>query len=197
MSGEGTGHDWWHVDRVRKLARRIARTEGGDLYIINLAALLHDLDDWKFRRQGQSVNVKRLLQKFKVDKDTIKKVLEITENISFKLGTNKHKMMTIEGKVVQDADRLDAIGAIGIARLFAFGGKFGRQIHDPEKKVKLYKSLRNFKWTTNTSLHHFNEKLIHIKDRMNTVTGKRMARRRHSFLEVYLKEFYKDWDANQ
>ncbi len=196
MLGEGTGHDWWHVDRVRRNAISIAKKEKkGDLFIIQLAALTHDLDDWKFRTTKQPVNSLRILSAAGLDKQIIQRVLEITEKGSFKLGTNKAKIKSIEGKIVQDADRLDAIGAIGIARLFAFGGSKGREIHNPNKKLVRYKSLKGFKWSTNTSLHHFHEKLLFLKNRMNTKTGKRLALKRHKFMLAYLKEFHSEWKS--
>ncbi len=196
MLGEGTGHDWWHVDRVRRNALGIAKKEKqGDLFIIQLAALTHDLDDWKFRTTKQPLNSLKILSAAGLNKQLIQKVLDITEISSFKLGTNKAKMKTIEGKIVQDADRLDAIGAIGIARLFAFGGSKGREIHNPGKKRVKYKSVKQLKWSTNTSLHHFSEKLLFLKDRMNTKTGKRFALKRHKFMQNYLKEFHREWKS--
>ncbi|HEV8601272.1 MAG TPA: HD domain-containing protein [Patescibacteria group bacterium] len=196
MLGEGTGHDWWHVDRVRRTAVKIAKKEKrGDLFIIQISALTHDLDDWKFQKTGTKVQVGKILKNLGLAEADVKKILYITENISFKLGTNKKKMKTIEGKIVQDADRLDAMGAIGIARLFAFGGRMRREIHNPGKKVKIYKSLKNFRWSTNTSLHHFEEKLLFLKDRMNTKTGRQLAIRRHKFMEEFLKHFHQEWNG--
>jgi len=194
MSGEGTGHDWWHVDRVRRNALEIAKLEKkGDKTIIELAALTHDLDDWKFRKAKKPVNTIRILSSAGFSKKVIEKVLKITEHMSFKLGTNKVKMTTIEGKIVQDADRLDALGAIGIARLFAFGGMKGREIHNPEKKIVKYKTIKALRWLQNTSLHHFEEKLLFLKNRMNTKTGKKLALRRHKFMKHYLAEFHREW----
>lgn len=195
MLVEDTGHDWWHVDRVRKMAVRIAKSEKkGDLFVIELAALTHDLDDWKFKGKN-SVDVRKLLLGYKIPKDIIDRVLEITENISFKYGTNPYRFKTWDGKIVQDADRLDAIGAIGIARVFAFGGKMGRQIHEPGRKLKKYKSVSKIKWSDNTSVHHFYEKLLLLKDQVHTKTAKGIALRRHKLMEQYLKEFYNEWNG--
>ncbi len=194
MLGEGSGHDWWHIDRVRRNALSIAKSENkADLIIVELAALTHDLDDWKFRKTKEPVNTLAILKKAGLDKDSIKRILDITENISFKLGTNHEVMKSLEGKIVQDADRLDAIGAIGIARLFTFGGSKGREIHNPEKKLVRYKSIKQLKWSTNTSFHHFEEKLLHLKNLINTKTGKQMALSRHKFMLTFLEEFHKEW----
>ncbi len=194
MIGEGTGHDWWHVDRVRRNALLIAKKERkGDLFLIELTALTHDLDDWKFRKTNSPVNAIKILTAAGVDKGSIKLILDITEHMSFKLGLVTNKMETFEGMIVQDADRLDAIGAIGIARVFAFGGKFGREIHNPLKKLIRYKSLKDLNWSENTSLHHFEEKLLYLKDQMNTKTGRVLALKRHKFMVQYLQEFHKEW----
>ncbi len=195
MSGEGTGHDWWHIQRVLRNALAIAKKEkGADNFIVQLAALTHDLDDWKFRKEKR-FDVKKFLTKNGVSKEDINKVLEIVENLSFKMGTNRYKLKTLEGKIVQDADRLDALGAIGIARLFAFGGKVGREIHNPDKKFKEYKSLNNLKWSTNTSLSHFYEKILLLHSKMHTKTGQKIALGRHKYIQNYLKQFYAEWDG--
>ncbi len=197
MQGEGTGHDWWHIKRVLENARAIARKEkGSDLYILELAVLTHDLDDWKFQKE-KKFNVRKFLRECGVELRDIERVREITEHLSFKMGTNKHKMKTLEGKIAQDADRLDALGAIGIARLFAFGGRVGREIHNPEKKYRKYKSVKNLKWSTNTSLSHFYEKVLFLRDKMNTKTGRTMADKRHQYTENFLKQFYAEWEGKR
>ncbi len=197
MSGEETGHDWHHIDRVRKMALKIAKAEKkGDLFVIELAALTHDLDDWKFKKSN-STDVRKLLLNFGVNENTVNQVLEITENISFKFGTNKYKMQTWDGKIAQDADRLDAIGAIGIARVFAFGGKYGREIHEPNKPITKRRNLKNIKWATNTTIHHFYEKLLIVKDNLHTKTAKKIASQRHKFMEGFLKQFYSEWDLRK
>jgi len=146
LYGEGSGHDWWHTDRVRKLALKIAKKENADLFIIELAALLHDVYDWKFYKKTVRKNaLEKLLKKYKTKDEIITQVLYIVENISYKGGTNKVKMKNLEGQIVQDADRLDALGAIGIARTFTYGGKISRQMYDPKIKAKKYKNLTEYK----------------------------------------------------
>jgi uncharacterized protein len=192
LGKEGTGHDWWHVERVVRNAKHIAKKEGGDLFVIELAALLHDIADWKFHGGDTLIGPRKTrewLGKLKVEEDIISHVTDIVRNISFREGTNKTKMKTLEGRIVQDADRIDAIGAIGIARVFAYGGYRGREIYNPNiKPRRSYKSLKS-----NTTVNHFYEKLLLLKDRMNTKTGKKMAEERHKFIEQFLKQFYKEW----
>lgn len=193
-AAEGTGHDWWHIDRVRKNALRIARSEGGDLFTIELAALLHDMDDWKF--ETKTNNVEKILKKLNVTSTVIRQVTRITKNISFKGGANTFKMQSIEGKIVQDADRLDATGAIGLARTFAYGGSISRPIHIPGIKILRHKNFRQYKKMRGiTTINHIYEKILLLKNRMNTKTGKKLARQRHTFVEIYLKQFYKEWDG--
>lgn len=198
MSGEGTGHDWFHIDRVVKNAKLISKKEGGDAFIIELAALLHDIADWKFHDGNTKIGARKAeewLKKLGVKTKDIQKIVEIVEHISYKGGTNTHSMQSIEGKIVQDADRLDAIGALGIARVFAFGGSMKRAIHDPLNKPKLLKSFEAYKKRTQTSINHFYEKLLLLRNKMNTKTGKQLAQKRHEFMEKYLDQFYKEWDG--
>lgn len=198
MSGEGTGHDWFHIDRVVKNAKLISKKEGGDMFIIELSALLHDIADWKFHDGDMKIGARKTeewLKKLGVEAKDIQKVVEIVEHISYKGGTNKRVMQSIEGKIVQDADRLDAIGALGIARVFAFGGSMKRAIHDPSIKPKLLKSFEAYKKRTQTSINHFYEKLLLLKNKMNTNTGKQLAQKRHEFMEKYLEQFYSEWDG--
>lgn len=199
MSEEGTGHDWFHIQRVVREAKLIARKEGGDLFVIELAALLHDIGDWKFHEGDSKVGSRKAqewLGKMKVDKQIIEDVCFIVEHISYKGGTNKVRMKSLEGKIVQDADRLDALGAIGIARIFAFGGMKGREIYNPKVKPFKHKTFGNFKkrMSSNTSLNHFYEKVLLLKNKMNTKTGKRTAQQRHDFVKAYLKQFLKEWN---
>lgn len=195
MMGESSGHDWWHVYRVWKLSGQIAKHEKVDLLIVELSALLHDIADWKLGNQEASLKrIRELLISLKVDSDSLNKIMDIIENISFKGESNKNKISTLEGKVVQDADRLDAIGAIGIARVFAYGAHIGMEIHNPHlkpepEKLKERRSL--------TGINHFYEKLLLLKEHMNTKTGKRMAKHRHKFLENYLQEFYSEWEGKK
>jgi len=192
-----TAHDWYHVERVLNNSIYIAKSEQNvNLEIAKLAALLHDIADWKFtddEMKGGKVT-RKWLEKNKVPEDIIRKVSRIVDTISYKGGTNP-PMKSIEGKIVQDADRLDAMGAIGIARAFAYGGFKGRAIYNPFNKPKLFNNAKDYKNNEGTSVNHFYEKLLLLKDMMNTKTGKKMAIKRHKILEDYLKEFYKEWNT--
>ncbi len=199
LKGEGSGHDWWHIYRVWKMAQYIGQKEKADRLVVELGALLHDIADWKFTGGDFKIGPKisrEWLEKLKVDSKVIDRVCHIIEHISFKGAGEKNKIKSLEGKVVQDADRLDAIGAIGIARAFAFGGSKGNEIYNPNIKHKFHTSFKTYKNTNNTAINHFYEKLLLLKDRMNTKTGKKLAKTRHKFMEEYLKEFYKEWEGN-
>lgn len=192
-----TAHDWYHVERVLKNSLRIAKTEpSANLGVVKLAALLHDIADWKFtddETKGGKI-ARKWLEKNKVDEKIVKQVSDIVDTISYKGGTNP-PMKSTEGKIVQDADRLDAMGAIGIARAFAYGGFKNRAIYDPENKPKLFKNAKDYKNNDGTSVNHFYEKLLLLKGMMNTKMGKQLAAKRHKILEDFLKEFYKEWEA--
>ena len=195
--GEGSGHDYFHIYRVYRTALYIAERENGaDKYIVSLAALLHDVDDWKFTdtNDTNTSNIEKFLRSVDADDDTIERVCAIIKKISFKGGVVDSTQTTIEGKIVQDADRLDAIGAIGIARTFAYGGSKNRMMYDPSIKPKTFKTLDEVKNTKNHTINHFYEKLLKLKDMMNTETGKKLAKERHEFMEEFLKEFYKEWN---
>jgi uncharacterized protein len=198
---EGTGHDWWHIERVFNNATTIAKKEkGADIFIVQLGALLHDVADFKFHGGDDTIGGKvaaQWLKKIGVDDATVKKVVHIVDNVSFKGLGVKSKMKSLEGKIVQDADRLDAIGALGIARVFAYGGYKGRPIYNPEGTTKKHKSFSSYKKGSDSSVHHFYEKLLHVKNLMNTKAGKKMALQRHKFLENYLKEFYAEWEGQK
>ena len=198
MEGEATGHDWWHVFRVWKLSKKIAQKEGGNLFIIELAALLHDIADWKFNKsepQGLKI-IKKLLENLKIEDNVISKVCHIIENISFKGAGVKSRMRIKEGEIVQDADRLDVLGAIGVARVFAYGGKVGRPIYNPNIKPRFHKSFEEYKkYGNNSSINHFYEKEIFLKDLMNTKTAKKIAEKRHKFIERFLDRFFKEWEG--
>ena len=193
---ESTGHDFWHAFRVWQTSKYIARKEGGDLFTIELAALLHDISDWKFNKGSSGPGLKlamNWLKKLKVEENIIKQVCEIMGSISFKGARVKSKMKTIEGKIVQDADRLDALGAIGIAKVFATGSSWKRLIYNPEISIK--KRVRDFRRKdSHSSIHHFYDKPLLLKNLMNTKTGKRLAGERHEFLKKYLKQFFKEWN---
>ena len=196
LEGDGTGHDWWHICRVRNIALTIAREEKADLYIVELGALLHDVADWKFHEGNTSVGPRKArewLSSLQVDPRVIDAVAHIVEYVSFKGAGVASAMNTLEGKVVQDADRLDAIGALGIARCFAYGGSKGRALYNPELQAEMHASFEAYKNNTSSSVHHFYEKLLLLKDRMNTATGKQLAEQRHHYMEQYLKQFYAEW----
>lgn len=200
LSGEGSGHDWWHVYRVWKNAIHIGKGEKADMFIVELAALLHDIADWKFTGGDETVGPKlarEWLEKLNVDEKIITHVCEIIENISFKGAGVKNKIKTLEGRVVQDADRLDAIGAMGIARCFAYGGHKGREIHNPNIKPILHGTSEEYKKSSSPSINHFYEKLLLLKDLMNTKTGKQIAQARHKYMEEYLKQFYAEWEGRK
>lgn len=197
LDGDSSGHDWWHIYRVWNLAKRIQVNEGGNLFIIELAALLHDVADWKFY-ENESDGLKVVydfLNSQSLQTETIDWVIDIVKNVSYKGAGVKDKVQSIEGKIVQDADRLDAIGAVGVGRTFAFGGKFGNEMHNPGISVKMHQNFHEYKNSKGTTINHFHEKLLLLKDRMNTNTAKEMAIERHKFMEQFLKQFHDEWDG--
>jgi len=199
LEGEGTGHDWWHVHRVRNMALTLARQEKASAFTVELAALLHDIADWKFQKDGNDdvgpTMAQEFLDSIGVSKEISTHVSEIIKTISFK-GAHVHtKVHTKEAEIVQDADRLDALGAIGITRCFAYGGLKNNPIHDPEIKPQLHSSFEEYKQGGKTSVNHFYEKLLLLKDRMNTEAGRRIAQQRHDVMEQFLSRFYKEWDG--
>jgi len=198
FKNESTGHDYWHFVRVWKMAKNIAKKEGGDLFVIELGALLHDIADWKFNGGTNEIGIEKakiLLKSFNVDEKIINQVCYIIDNISFKGAKVKNSMATKEGKIVQDADKLDVIGAIGIARVFAYGGNDGREIYNPDIKPKMHTSFEDYKNSKGTSINHFYEKVLLLKDILNTKTAKKLAVKRHQFTKNYLKEFFKEWEG--
>lgn len=192
------GHDWFHIERVWKNADTIAKGEGCDQEIVALAALLHDIADSKFHSGDETVGP-RVARNWLVSKgypkEKLEHVIAIIENVSFKGGHNERNHSSIELDVVQDADRLDAIGAIGIARTFNYGGFKNRTIYDPDFAPNLNMSKEEYKNSTAPTINHFYEKLLLLKDRMNTQTGKDMAAERHRFMKTYLDQFYAEWDG--
>lgn len=196
LYGEGSGHDWWHIVRVVSTAKTIAKKEKADLFIVELAALLHDIADWKFNdgdeMAGSRVS-KEWLIKLKVNPEVIDHVCDIIATSSFKGAGVKSEMKTLEGKIVQDADRLDAIGAIGIARTFAYGGHKNREIYNPTIKPQLHKTAEQYKSNNSPTINHFYEKLLLLKNLMNTKTGRRIALKRHRYMEEFLKQFFAEW----
>ncbi len=192
------GHDWWHIERVWKNAKTIAQSESVNLFIVELGALLHDIADHKFTDGDESVGVRKtrkFLTSLSVDEDVIDHVEKIMTNISFKGGNFSSAFASIELKVVQDADRLDAVGAIGIARAFNYGGFKGRKLYDPSIKPVIGMTVEQYKNSNAPTINHFYEKLLQLKNRMNTATGRRMAEQRHQFMENYLAQFFQEWDG--
>jgi len=190
------GHDWFHIERVWRNAKLIAQSEDVDTDIVEVAALLHDIADSKFNNGDEKIGPKKALD-FLIDQDAdyrlIDHVIAIIENVSFKGGSQERTFNSIELDVVQDADRLDAIGAIGIARTFNYGGFKNREIYNPEVKPNLNMTKEEYKNSTAPTVNHFYEKLLLLKDKMNTKTGKELAKNRHQFMEQYLDQFYNEW----
>ena len=198
FSDEGSGHDWWHIFRVWQTAAKIAEVSDVNHYVVQLAALFHDIADWKFHEGDLSAGPKKtyeILTSMKVEDEIISHVCEIVENISFKGAGEQNGIKTLEGMIVQDADRLDAIGAIGVARAFAYGGSKNRLLHDPNIKSKTHNSFEEYMSNTSPTINHFYEKLLLLKDRMNTKIGMEIAIERHKYLECFLKQFYREWDG--
>ncbi|MEE9259223.1 MAG: HD domain-containing protein [Nitrospinaceae bacterium] len=198
LSGDGSGHDWWHVYRVWRLAVKLAEAEGADQEVVELAALLHDIADWKFHdgdvNKGPE-EARRWLTQIGARPEVVSHVCDIIATVSFKGAGVPTPMKTLEGKVVQDADRLDAIGAVGIARTFAYGGHKNRLMYHPDQKPVLHGSFEEYKNNRGHTINHFYEKLLLLKERMNTASGKKLAEDRHRFMEVFLGRFYKEWEG--
>lgn len=199
LSKDSTGHDWWHIYRVWKLSLYIAKKEKNKkLFIVELGALLHDIADFKFHNGDETVGPKvarEWLERQNVPEEIITQVVHIVESISYKGAKVKNTMQSLEGKIVQDADRLDALGAIGIARTFAYGGYKGREMYNPHIKPEIHTNSKSYKNSTGPTINHFYEKLLLLKDKMNTKTAKQLALKRHKFMEKYLEEFYREWDV--
>lgn len=207
LSEDSTGHDWWHIHRVRNLAKRIAREEGADIFIVELAALLHDIGDYKFFQGNEKAGAAKVgewLSSLEISPSLIDKIVGITSQISFmhtlpdkskRKGKKNSSTPAISKELmaVTDADRLDAIGAIGIARAFTYGGFFKRPIYDPAVKPNKSITKEEYKITEAPSINHFYEKMLKLKDMMYTKLGRKMAKRRHRFLNLYLKQFFKEW----
>ncbi len=199
LEGAEAGHDWFHIERVWKLAAKIAETEDCDQEVVELSALLHDIADPKFHNGDETIAPKisrEFLESQNVSEETILKVLFVIENISFKNRSQAPENPPIELKIVQDADRIDAIGAIGIARTFNFGGFKNNLMYDPETKPNLGMSKEEYKKSNGTTINHFYEKLLLLKDLMNTEKGKEMAEERHHYMLNFLDQFYKEWNVD-
>lgn len=200
MRGAESGHDWFHIERVWKNAKLIGAHEQADMQIVELGALLHDIADWKFHDGDESAGprvARELLKKHHADEMVIEHVCEIVATISFKGAGVATPMKTKEGEVVQDADRLDALGAIGIARTFAYGGHKNRPMYDPDQQPMLHQDKDAYKNNSGPTINHFYEKLLLLKDRMNTQTGKQLAQERHAFMEDFLNQFFREWNGKE
>jgi len=192
------GHDWFHIERVFKNALLIAENEDCNVTVVKLGALLHDIADSKFHDGDEKIGPKTariFLESQNVSEDIISHVIAIIENISFKGGNFEKKFNSKELEIVQDADRLDAIGAIGIARTFNYGGFKNRPLHNPSIQPNLNMSKEEYKNSESPTLNHFYEKLLLLKDKMNTETGKKIAQKRHDFMITFLAQFYAEWDG--
>ena len=199
QNAEG-GHDWFHIERVYKNSLNIAASEEADLLVVKLGALLHDIADSKFHGGDDTIGpakARDFLETQKVSEAIIDHVVKIIENISFKGGNVQQQFRSIELDIVQDADRLDALGAIGIARTFNYGGFKNRPLYDPEIKPNLNMSKEEYKASLAPTINHFYEKLLLLKERMNTATGRKIAEQRHAFMEVFLDQFYAEWDGKK
>lgn len=199
LSGESSGHDWWHVLRVRRNAARIASAEEGvNIYVVELASLLHDISDWKFNggdAAAGSREAEEWLRRLGVPEETIRNVCTAISEVSFKGSGTSTIPSTLEGKIVQDADRLDAIGAIGIARAFAYGGRMEREIYDPSVKPHMHRTFEEYKRSRSHTINHFYEKLLLLKDMMNTETARQLAVERHDFMLAYIDRFKREWEG--
>ena len=196
LAGAEGGHDWWHIYRVWQQARHIAAKEQVDMLVVELAALLHDIADSKFHNGDEQVGpakAEAFLQTQPVPQHVTEHEVNIVKNISYKGGTNAREFHSPELGVVQDADRLDALGAVGIARAFNYGGFKNRALYDPAIAPQLNMTKEEYKHSAAPTINHFYEKLLLLKDRMNTATGKALAEERHAFMEAYLEQFYKEW----
>ena len=196
FEGDSSGHDVYHTLRVHDLARTICSKEGGDMDIVRLAAILHDVDDRKLFGENGFANARRFMDSEHIDLDDQMFICDIISEISFK-GKDSVRPSSLEGKIVQDADRMDAIGAIGIARAFAYGGSKGRAMHIPGEGPKEGMSEKEYFDNQGTSVNHFYEKLLLLKDMMNTQTAKDMAQARHDYMVGFLDEFMAEWDGER
>lgn len=193
-----SGHDWWHTYRVWKLSKNMALKENVDLFLIEMAALLHDVSDEKLNNGNASLGKKKVidwLTSLELNKKTINKIWEIIESVSFKGANIETKPCTLEAMIVQDSDRLDALGAVGIARTFAYGGSKDREIYNPEIQPINHRNYEEYKNSKGTSINHFYEKLLLLKNRLNTKTAKQIAQKRHDYIEEFLKEFLAEWEG--
>jgi len=198
LAGEASGHDWWHVDRVRRTALALAEHEGADGFVVELAALLHDVADWKFHGGDEAAGPRLAsswLRSLGVAEETVAHVADIVGGLSYKGAGVPTPPRTVEGAVVQDADRLDAIGAIGVARAFAYGGFRGQPLYDPNVPIEMHQTAERYKRGAGSTVNHFHEKLLLLRDRLNTEPARRIAEGRHRFLEEFLDRFHAEWEG--
>lgn len=198
LARDSSGHDWWHVARVCALTRSIGAAEGADAYVCELAAVLHDVADYKIAGDEETGlrTVREWLRANEAEGDTTERVMDIISTMSF-AGGNRPPMTSLEGRVVQDADRLDAIGAIGIGRTFAFGGARGRPMRDPTSSPQNFQNEEQYRSATGSTINHFYEKLLLLKDRMNTRRGRELAEGRHQYMQQFLQQFYAEWEGER
>jgi uncharacterized protein len=197
FQGDSSGHDWWHIYRVWKNALSLCQVEKADVFTVELAALLHDLDDWKLNPSNGETPVRAAawLRQMDVDPAVSEHVCAIIAHLSFKGAGVENKINTLEGQIVQDADRLDAIGAVGIARAFAYGGHKARALYDPDKPPEMHQSFEQYKTSQSATINHFYEKLLLLRERMNTPAAKKIAEQRHIYMEKFLDQFLREWDG--
>lgn len=196
LAEDSSGHDAWHIDRVWQTARELALEENADLLTVELAALVHDIADWKFHAGDDAIGPQRAqdwLLSLGVPQQIVGAVVEIVAGVSFKGAGVNDSPLSLEGRCVQDADRLDAIGAIGVARAFAYGGYRGRALYDPAQPPEYHESFAAYKQNAGPTINHFYEKLLLLKDRLQTPAGRRLAAERHAFLEGFLRQFFEEW----
>jgi uncharacterized protein len=199
LKGAEGGHDWFHIERVWKNTKLIGASEACDMFICELGALLHDIADSKFHNGNEAIGpqkAKGFLESLGLPSAQIEHIVNIIKHISYKGGNDAQKWRSAELDVIQDADRLDAIGAIGIARAFNYGGFKSRSLYDPEIEPKLKMTREEYKNSTSPTINHFYEKLLLLKNKMNTKTGRKLADNRHHFMESYLKQFYAEWNGD-
>jgi len=203
-TGERTGHDWFHIERVWEMARYIGKKETTperpvNMFIVEAASLLHEIGDFKLEEDDKNNpnKIRKILAEFKASPSTTNAIKNIVHNVSFKGARTPSEMKTIEGQIVQDADRLDAMGAIGIARAFTYGGSKKRPLYDSNIKPYLHKNFAEYKRIQSTTINHFYEKLLFLKDRLHTKTAKRIAKKRHAFMKLFLKRFFEEWQVKK
>ena len=200
LEGEPTGHDWYHVERIRNIANTLYESEGGDWLIIELTLLLHDVGDRKVINEDDDdyTIAENFLAQQELSPELIEAIMNIIKTMSFsKSFDTQAEEKSLEFKIVQDSDRLDALGAIGIARAFAFGGSRGRALYDPEHQAQTYHSSEEYKKSEGSTFHHFEEKLLLLKDLLNTDTAKKIAEERDGFMRTFLKEFLDEWNGQK